>query len=470
MSQQRLTESQEKTQQRIAPRKTRPDSAQSFHGGLHPILQLQRTLGNRSVAQLIQAKRLTPEGKIIGLQRKLTVGAADDPYEQEADRVARQVMNTSDAVAAHSMQRAMSPEEDKDQMLQPKPLAASITPFMRRQTVHTEESEDKEQPVQAKFSTETSKAPLQRQPETEEDETEPIQAKSAGSMSDSFEAGADVETQVSQSKGRGSPLPDAVRTYMEPRFGVDFSHVRVHTGSDALQMNQAVGAQAFTHGSDIYFGAGNSPTNLELTAHELTHVVQQTGGAALTQDTSSVQRQQQDVVSAPDAVSKVPVSLFHDSAVLHLQRSPGNRFVQRLLAREMAAGERTGEAPVEGVPVQEVGEAAAPDLSQVNENGEIDGAITSNVYPHVFVNGGKTGSAMVHWVGGTGGSGQPARRLDRSRRPGLREPESDRVRPARECLDSPRHWHRQSNAVVHRRPGRSQRPDRLSDNAGFHPG
>ena len=64
---------------------------------------------------------------------------------------------------------------------------------------------------------------------------------------------------------------------MEPRFGVNFSHVHVHTGSDARQMNQAVGAQAFTHGSDIYFGAGHGPTNLELTAHELTHVVQQTG-------------------------------------------------------------------------------------------------------------------------------------------------------------------------------------------------
>ena len=277
MSQQRLTESQEKTKQRIAPRETRPASAQSFPGGLHPILQLQRMLGNRRVAQLIQAKRLTPEGKIIGLQRKLTVGAADDQYEQEADRVARQVMNTSDAVAAHSMQRAMSPEEDKDQMLQTKPLAASITPFVQRQMVHNEESEDQEQPVQAKFFTETSKAPLQRQPETEEDETEPIQAKSAGALSDSFEAGADVETQVSQSKGRGSPLPDPVRAYMEPRFGVDFSQVRVHTGSDAIQMNRDVGAQAFTHGSDIYFGAGSSPTNLELTAHELTHVVQQKG-------------------------------------------------------------------------------------------------------------------------------------------------------------------------------------------------
>jgi hypothetical protein len=62
---------------------------------------------------------------------------------------------------------------------------------------------------------------------------------------------------------------------MEPRFGADCSSVRVHTGSEAVQMNHQLGAQAFTHGSDVYFGAGKSPGNNELTAHELTHVVQQ---------------------------------------------------------------------------------------------------------------------------------------------------------------------------------------------------
>lgn len=64
---------------------------------------------------------------------------------------------------------------------------------------------------------------------------------------------------------------------MEPRFGHDFRGVRVHTGGDAVQMNRELGAQAFAHGSDIYFGAGKSPGNNELTAHELTHAVQQNG-------------------------------------------------------------------------------------------------------------------------------------------------------------------------------------------------
>ena len=120
------------------------------------------------------------------------------------------------------------------------------------------------------------------QPIGKDDEGDnPIQIRPAPSLAGSFDAGTDVETRSARVKARGSPLPDSVRAYMEPRFGVDFSHVRVHTGSDAIQMNQAVGAQAFTHGSDIYFGAEHSPNNLDLTAHELTHVVQQTGGAPL---------------------------------------------------------------------------------------------------------------------------------------------------------------------------------------------
>src|SRR6185503_18761514 len=55
--------------------------------------------------------------------------------------------------------------------------------------------------------------------------------------------------------------------------------VRVHTGPEAIQMNRELGAQAFAVGQDIYYGAEQSPSDLALTAHELTHVVQQTGAA-----------------------------------------------------------------------------------------------------------------------------------------------------------------------------------------------
>lgn len=290
MTQQLLPETLEKTQQHVESREASPDSTPSLQGEFHPVAQLQRKLGNRHVAQLIQARRLTPDGKITGLQRKLTVGAADDQYEQEADRVARQVINMPDAVvtASASAERASSITEIQNQSLQTRPLAATIMPNIQRQLGKENEVEEdkdseekKDETLQRKSFSYAAALSIQRQKTREEDAAEPIQAKSAGSMADSFEAGGDVETQVGLSKGRGSPLPDPVRAYMEPRFGVDFSHVRVHIGSDALQMSQAVGAQAFTHGSDIYFGAGHGPANLELTAHELTHVVQQTGSAPL---------------------------------------------------------------------------------------------------------------------------------------------------------------------------------------------
>jgi hypothetical protein len=69
---------------------------------------------------------------------------------------------------------------------------------------------------------------------------------------------------------------------MESAFGADFSGVRVHTGSEAVQMSQDLNAHAFTHGSDVYFNSGKySPSTTEggrLLAHELTHTVQQGGG------------------------------------------------------------------------------------------------------------------------------------------------------------------------------------------------
>ena len=76
----------------------------------------------------------------------------------------------------------------------------------------------------------------------------------------------------------GNPLSNDVLSFMEPRFGFDFSQVRVHTDLDAVRMSRNLNAQAFTQHQHIYYGAGKSPGMNALTAHELTHVVQQAGG------------------------------------------------------------------------------------------------------------------------------------------------------------------------------------------------
>jgi hypothetical protein len=77
----------------------------------------------------------------------------------------------------------------------------------------------------------------------------------------------------------GQPLDAGTKAFMEPRFGHDFSGVRVHTDSRAAESAQVVNAQAYTVGRDVVFGTGQyAPGTSEgrrLVAHELTHVVQQ---------------------------------------------------------------------------------------------------------------------------------------------------------------------------------------------------
>ncbi|MBD2355181.1 DUF4157 domain-containing protein [Tolypothrix sp. FACHB-123] len=161
-------------------------------------------------------------------QTKLTVGEPDDQYEQEADNMADRVMR----------------------MVLPNQLNASII-------------QPPQNSLQRKCAACEEKEKLQTKPST-------LSAKYAG-----LEAENNLESRLNSSKGGGSPLSHEVRSFMEPRFNADFSGVRVHTGSDATQMNRELSAQAFTHHKDIYFGAGKSPSNDALTAHELTHVVQQ---------------------------------------------------------------------------------------------------------------------------------------------------------------------------------------------------
>lgn len=80
----------------------------------------------------------------------------------------------------------------------------------------------------------------------------------------------------------GQPLDLSTRAFFEPRFGHDFSKVRVHTDARAAESARSVNALAYTSGQDIVFANGQHGTasagGLRLLAHELTHVVQQSGG------------------------------------------------------------------------------------------------------------------------------------------------------------------------------------------------
>ena len=116
----------------------------------------------------------------------------------------------------------------------------------------------------------------------------PVPATPPAGTADSAGARADIESSLAR-LGGGSPLPGDVRSFMEPRFGEDFADVRVHTGQGAVEMNAGLQAEAFTYGSDIYYGAGRAPGADALTAHELSHVVQQTGAGAGKIDAKRIQ-------------------------------------------------------------------------------------------------------------------------------------------------------------------------------------
>ena len=88
----------------------------------------------------------------------------------------------------------------------------------------------------------------------------------------------------------GQPLETATRSFMESRFGHDFSHVRIHTDATAAESAQAVSALAYTVGRDVVFGAGRYRPQTEegrkLIAHELAHTVQQSSLNVLQQESS----------------------------------------------------------------------------------------------------------------------------------------------------------------------------------------
>ncbi len=117
----------------------------------------------------------------------------------------------------------------------------------------------------------------------------------------------------------GRPLDHATRAFYEPRFGQDFSAVRVHTDTRAAESARSVNALAYTVGHDIVFDTGQyTPTisaGKQLLAHELTHVMQQSGQQASTLQTLSVGPADDGYEREARALAQVAVSGSSDTAL-----------------------------------------------------------------------------------------------------------------------------------------------------------
>ncbi|BCL35119.1 DUF4157 domain-containing protein [Nostoc sp. MS1] len=202
-------------------------------------------------------------------QAKLTIGEPGDFYEQQADSVARQVIQRiAQSGNRQSIQRQEAPEEEELQM---KPLDIN--------TLQRQQAPEEEEELQMK-SLDSSILQRQEVPQEEELQMKPmVQRQGGGEMA----ATSDLETSINQARGGGQPLGNDIREPMEQAFGADFSKVKVHTDTQSDQLNKSIQARAFTTGQDVFFRQGEynpgSRGGQELLAHELTHVVQQNGGA-----------------------------------------------------------------------------------------------------------------------------------------------------------------------------------------------
>jgi len=188
-----------------------------------------------------------------GAQAKLTIGQPNDKYEQEADRIADQVMRMSDADVAQQVETG---------------------------TV---------QPMQIqRMCTGCEEEMAQRQPMEEEE----LQAKEMPGQT--LNVTPNLESRINSLKGGGQPLDTATRNFFEPRFGHDFSSVRVHQSGQAADVSRSINARAFALGNNVVFGSGQyqsqSSEGKRLLGHELTHVVQQRDGAIGEVSVKQIQR------------------------------------------------------------------------------------------------------------------------------------------------------------------------------------
>ncbi|QKQ77792.1 DUF4157 domain-containing protein [Nostoc sp. TCL240-02] len=187
-----------------------------------------------------------------------------------------------------SIQREALPEDEEE--LQMKPLANSITPLLQR-----EEMPEDEEELQMKS---LDNSTLQREALPEEEEELQMKPMVQRQAEAGMEAAPDLEASINQARGGGQAIADNIREPMEVAFGADFSGVKVHTDGQSDQLNRSIQARAFTTGQDVFFRSGEynpgSRGGQELLAHELTHVVQQNGGAV--QRSVVIQRQYEEQV------------------------------------------------------------------------------------------------------------------------------------------------------------------------------
>ncbi len=221
------------------------------------------------------------------VQAKLTIGQPNDAFEQEADAVADQVVNQPQSQSSPEVQREEQPaimpmSMEEEEMMQGKPELMKMEEEeemqMKPEIMKMDDMEEEEMQMKPEIMREEmpEEGEMMMKPELmkmEEEEEMMMKPEPGG------QASASVSQQITGSRGRGQKLPASTAQEMSAAIGHDFSDVTIHTDQESTQLNRSLGAQAFTHGQDVYFNEGkfspDSSSGKHLLAHELTHVVQQ---------------------------------------------------------------------------------------------------------------------------------------------------------------------------------------------------
>lgn len=307
-------------QQAGAIRRRAEAAAAESAADTHPLLRLQRQVGNSQIARLLaqregeedelQATHLQREGEDEELQAThlQRAGADDEEPIQANHELAQRAEEEEPVQAKRDLAQRAGPEEEELQAIHDVAQRAGEEEeemqamHLQRhgddeavQALHLQRAGEEEEELQALH--------LQREGEEEElqathdlSQREPEVGLDGGPVSGQF------AERLSGQRGGGAPLDGNTRTSMEGAFGTSFEDVRVHTGGEANALNRTITAKAFTTGSDIFLSDKASASDSQLMAHELTHVVQQRsmsgGGGMRVSPAGDTHEQEADAAAA----------------------------------------------------------------------------------------------------------------------------------------------------------------------------
>jgi len=231
-------------------------------------------------------------------QARLDVNKPGDKYEKEADAVADAIVNgsTADPVTQRKeisgIQRLSTSAEDEKlgtneaRMLKDKEIQEKPTDDGGGASEEKKEKADQPKKSSVQDPDLKKRKVVQKKDEQSKEKEKEKKGKPASvqkkSETGKAAAPSTVSAGIAQSSGKGKSLPPKTLQEMSGNFGYNFSDVSIHNDRHSAHMNKELHSQAFTHGKDIYFNQGKFNTEnadgKKLLAHELTHVVQQTGG------------------------------------------------------------------------------------------------------------------------------------------------------------------------------------------------